>query len=80
SRAEMENLLGERMFPPVQGAGSNTSENPGGPFWAQAQDYYNLETNNSGQLVVQPQKKDQMGVYPVIASFMEVYGLSNTVG
>lgn len=75
SRGIMEKVLGERMFPPASGGTSSTAD-PGGPYWAQVQEYYQMD--GSGNLVVQPQKKDQMGVFPVIASFMEVYGAATT--
>lgn len=75
SRATMDKVLGGRMFPPVT-KNSNSTEDPGGPYWAQAQDYYKLP--GTGDLPVQPQKKDQMGIFPVIASFIEVYGMSTT--
>lgn len=75
SRDAMENMLGERMFLPASGKDS-TPEDPGGPFWSQVRDYYNLD--GSGSLPVQPQTEEQMGVFPVVASFIEVYGMSTT--
>jgi len=71
-RGEMEKWLGERMFEPV------TGKDPGGPYWEQVRQFY--QSGGTSALEVEPQTKDQMGVYPVVAGFVEIYGMANTVG
>ncbi|MCX6864993.1 MAG: hypothetical protein NTV46_02000, partial [Verrucomicrobia bacterium] len=69
--------LGERIFQSVDGA--PTVDDPGGPKWAQLRSFYELAAS-SGALPVRPQTDEQMGIYPVIAGFVEMFGVSNTVG
>lgn len=74
SVAEMEAAIGERMYPPVKGV-SNPA-NIGGPKWTQPRSYFQMPESN--EVDVRPQTADQMGIYPVIAGFTELLGVSNT--
>lgn len=79
SESQMTKAMGsEKMFEPLEG--DLTDSNPGGPNWTQARSFYNLKTDSKGRIVVRPQTEDEMGVYPVLASFTEYYGISNTKG
>ncbi|WP_269522707.1 hypothetical protein [Coraliomargarita parva] len=56
-----------QIFAPV--SGSQSDSDPGGPLWAQLQDWATISLNTSDELRAQSQSQDHVGISPIITHF-----------